>query len=72
MVGDSLPPRPRPTRQLMGFYARAVDVVALRLEDEVLEWMTCTEVIANFDAGLCTIEEVSGLDPDGDGVPTCP
>ncbi len=56
----------------MGFYARAVDVVALRLEDEVLEWMTCTEVIANFDAGLCTIEEVSGLDPDGDGVPTCP
>ena len=53
-------------------YARAIDVVALRLDGMALEQITCPDILANFDLGLCTIKELASLDPDGDGVPTCP
>ena len=53
-------------------YAKAVDVTALRRDDVGLEPLGCAEVLANFEAGLCALEDVLDLDPDGDGVPTCP
>lgn len=52
-------------------FGRAVDVQAVRVP-VTLEAITCPDLLDKFDAGECTIKELDSLDPDGDGVPSCP
>jgi hypothetical protein len=53
-------------------FGRAVDVSAERIDGLALEAIACPDLIDRFNAGTCPIDELSSLDPDGDGVPTCP
>lgn len=53
-------------------FGRAVDVSAERIDGLELEALYCPDILDRFDAGLCPIEEISSLDPDGDGLPSCP
>ncbi len=53
-------------------FGRAVDVTAERIDGLALEVIGCQDILDRFNAGTCPIEEISSLDPDGDGTPTCP